>query len=871
MARTCQDGAIHLAMAMSRCITEAETPEAAGAPFRANLMLLDKGASAAQPRQMRPIAVSCAFARCVMQGATSRATDAIREQLENGDQWGLSQTHTPVTQILEATRMMSARKQAAAVITIDSRNAHSTGERIYWIRGLRRFLERVKGQGTLRETATAHAVYHSARATAACTGEMPIRGDGEGDDPRCAPAPQQGGGQGRADLAMAFCGLLSIAMDEAKSDTLNFLRQHLPRHKGYFGGVNHKDRLTSTIWNLIAPGVKRNAAWCTRAYNTIPSTNVLREIKAALNPPSTAQGAPAGAAPTPSNDAQAWRLLHDAGFIRICAYQDDVSISGLALLTLILSHYLKIAMENIGLQLNLEKCTAIAPDPGSIAAITLGSGHGWNLSQARSFFAPMGFRVTPVDIILGYPVGFQGPALLNTINTKIRDLARQVETLRNSPASTNHPDVALYLARQWVLPKALWLAGIWGSTLPPETWDPLDNAVETLLHKSIHAHCWRTNPTLRSELELPESRGGLRFPIWRSFAPHAAEEARRTAEERSKRREAGPPIDAAGPAPAGGYYDNVTKRILDTLGSLPEKDKKEHLARINRNCGINAMLIFSPNGSDQDQRHTACSWAFACWYAFALLTERINGNWPDPQPVAMTRGTRNASTPVQVLDSKKGNTFKARGAAVERAFGKSIKKHSPQLPQSATAQPRRETIPDIAGEDEDACADWEFRWSGDPGIGFIFDVTAVNTRSVGRTKEYGITVASAHSRNSLRGPTGILNKEHEEKVEKYQCLYPISIVSGYAIDLVGTPSPASRAALVAMCKTAHKGTGYGEDNLYPLRMANSIQKEVAFATAKATAMAIFRYARTPPPAPNNALPPLQAPLANDMSDGVETE
>ena len=73
-------------------------------------------------------------------------------------------------------------------------------------------------------------------------------------------------------------------------------------------------------------------------------------------------------------------------------------------------------------------------------------------------------------------------------------------------------------------------------------------------------------------------------------------------------------------------------------------------------------------------------------------------------------------------------------------------------------------------------------------------------------------------------------------------------VSGHAIDLVGTPSPYSRGALVDLCKTAYKGTGNGEDNLYPLRMANAIQKEVAFATAKATAVAVFRYPRAPAPA-----------------------
>ena len=164
------------------------------------------------------------------------------------------------------------------------------------------------------------------------------------------------------------------------------------------------------------------------------------------------------------------------------------------------------------------------------------------------------------------------------------------------------------------------------------------------------------------------------------------------------------------------------------------------------------MLIFCLDGQDQDRRHTPRSWTFACWYAFALLDERIEGNWPDPQPAAMTRHSRDALTPRDILDGKHGNRFKARGTATEKAFGKAITKHAPRKPMSATAQRSRETIPRIAGEDEGACTDWEFRWSGDPSKGYIFDVTAVDTRSEGRVKNYTVTATSAYSRGSPHGP-----------------------------------------------------------------------------------------------------------------------
>ena len=86
----------------------------------------------------------------------------------------------------------------------------------------------------------------------------------------------------------------------------------------------------------------------------------------------------------------------------------------------------------------------------------------------------------------------------------------------------------------------------------------------------------------------------------------------------------------------------------------------------------------------------------------------------------------------------------------------------------------------------------------------------------------------------------------------YIRLYKHSEFHAYAVDLVGTPSSSSRKALVALCKKAYSGSVYDGDSLYPLRMTNAIVKEVAIATAKATALAIFRNPRhtgdaSPPP------------------------
>jgi hypothetical protein len=885
MARTCQDDAVALAMAISRCITEAPTERAAGVALESNLMLLNKG-TATGPRQMRPIAVQCAFARCVMQGATSKATDSIREYLEREGQWGLSQTHTPVRQTLEAAQQMSSLKQPVAIVTLDTKNAHNSGERLFWIRGLGKLLEGAKNQGPPRETAVAQAILHSARATAADTGVLPIRGDGAGDNPRCAPSPQQGGGQGRADLAMAFCGLLSTAVSKAKADTVAFLQQHLPDEKAHWGGISHRDPFTRTIWDLLAPGRQTTSGWHVDAYLACPTTDVLRRIREILTPPPADTAPPAAilnvqeappaaivvaqaaqeAPPPVWSVDQAWKRLHDLGFIRVCAYQDDVTISGLALLALITSHYLTVAMRDLGLELNRTKCTVIAPPTGSEGSFRYHSGRAWDREIAGRLFAPLCFEAVDVDTILGFPVGFKGKPLGDKIQATINNLAQQIQKLVDSPSSVTHPDVALHLARQWVLPRAHWLATIWGKELEERFWAPLDKATEALLRHCIHAHCWQTNPMLRDELELPESRGGLRFPVWKCYAPYAAGESQRAAEERRKRRETGAPPDTAHPAPVGRYYEAVAKRILDKLEGLHDRDKTEHLARINRNCGISAMLTFSPDCRDPDRRHTPSSWAFSCWYAFALLHEPLKSEWPNPQPAAMPRESRNRLSPAQVLDPRKGNHYKTRGTAVEKAFGKAVSKNAPRKPCSAIPQPRRETLPDIAGEDENACADWEFRWSGDPGKGFVFDVTAINTRSEGRTKEYTLTAASAHIRNSPNGPAKALDQAAREKLKKYTNLYLHSDFSAYATDLIGTPSPCSRRALVALCKTAFKGTGLGEDALYPLRMANAIQKEVAFAAAKATALTIFRNPRIP----LDALPSPQHALATDTSNLVAT-
>jgi hypothetical protein len=257
------------------------------------------------------------------------------------------------------------------------------------------------------------------------------------------------------------------------------------------------------------------------------------------------------------------------------------------------------------------------------------------------------------------------------------------------------------------------------------------------------------------------------------------------------------------------------------------------------------MNVFTPIGHDPDRRHNPASWAFACWYAYALLDVPVSGEWPDPQPAAVPRTTRNRKTPAELLDGKEGNQFVQRGTAIEKAFGNAVLKHAPKAPASATYQPSRDTIPDTAGGDENACADWEFRWSSLNG-GHVFDVTAINTRSVGRTAGYSIPIETLHSRDRTAGPHKALSAAAREKHKIYTNLYNRSEFSAYATDLVGTPSSCSREALTDLCINAYKETELHKDVLYPHRMVNAILKEVAIAAAKATAIAIFRDPREPP-------------------------
>jgi hypothetical protein len=223
----------------------------------------------------------------------------------------------------------------------------------------------------------------------------------------------------------------------------------------------------------------------------------------------------------------------------------------------------------------------------------------------------------------------------------------------------------------------------------------------------------------------------------------------------------------------------------------------------------------------------------------------VSGEWPDPQPAAVPRTTRNRKTPAELLDGKEGNQFVQRGTAIEKAFGNAVLKHAPKAPASATYQPSRDTIPDTAGGDENACADWEFRWSSLNG-GHVFDVTAINMRSVGRTAGYSIPIETLHSRDRTAGPHKALSAAAREKHKIYTNLYNRSEFSAYATDLVGTPSSCSREALTDLCINAYKETELHEDVLYPHRMVNAILKEVAIAAAKATAIAIFRDPREPP-------------------------
>ena len=251
-----------------------------------------------------------------------------------------------------------------------------------------------------------------------------------------------------------------------------------------------------------------------------------------------------------------------------------------------------------------------------------------------------------------------------------------------------------------------------------------------------------------------------------------------------------------------------------------------------------------------NRRHSPSSWTFACWYAFARLDEPA-GEWPNPQAAAMSRAAQSQRTPAEALDTKEGNTYKARGTAVEAAFAGAIRHHAPRSP-TIVAQPAADTaVPNVS---EDRRADFEVRWPGSTRDGDVFDVTAINTRSVGRVKNYKITLGAEHPRGSQQGPSGALAQAVTKKVADYIRLYKHSEFHAYAVDLVGTPSSSSRKALVALCKKAYSGSVYDGDSLYPLRMTNAIVKEVAIATAKATALAIFRNPRPV----NDASPPPQA-------------
>ena len=139
---------------------------------------------------------------------------------------------------------------------------------------------------------------------------------------------------------------------------------------------------------------------------------------------------------------------------------------------------------------------------------------------------------------------------------------------------------------------------------------------------------------------------------------------------------------------------------------------------------------------------------------------------------------------------------------------------------------------------EDIRADLEVRFSQDTGPGMVFDVTAINTLSESRVKNYRIT---PDSKPDTDGPAAVLRGAEASKVRMYGGAY--SDFKPYAVDLLGAPAQSSRKAIKALCEKAYSGSGTSIDELHVNRMRNSIIREVAFAVAKATSDALLRLPR----------------------------
>ena len=138
----------------------------------------------------------------------------------------------------------------------------------------------------------------------------------------------------------------------------------------------------------------------------------------------------------------------------------------------------------------------------------------------------------------------------------------------------------------------------------------------------------------------------------------------------------------------------------------------------------------------------------------------------------------------------------------------------------------------------DIRADVEIGYSQDTGPGMVFDVTAINTLSEARVRDYRF---KPDSKPDTDGPAAALRRAETTKVRMYGGAY--SDFKPDAVDLLGAPARSSRKAIKALCKKAYSGSDTSVDELHINRMRNSIIREVAFAVAKATSDALLRLPR----------------------------
>ena len=524
LASNCTDDLSRLAMRYVTSLTTTNSAEVVQALISGCLMPLQKPGPTPG---WRPIVLIDIICRASLRALMTADSASIRAYFEKSNQYGLTNTQTPVIQVMSTLSRLHAMGISATAALLDCENAHNSVVQDAVLRALADMLEALP--------TTAPAVAAATRTICLAGAQrIPLRSMHRhtDDPPQAINSRNRGGGQGRPELNLVFnsviCSLtkrVTTRSVDALPDFVTWLRTPAQPESASIAPLPFE----TTLWRALAhlrPATLLPALppreWILSLRNFRPKDlaicRSLSIVCGYVPPPATASrpgrfpalGSALGSADpspkpqttTPPDKARAPPDLE--ALLKMCSYSDDTSIAGYSPLSLLSTAICVEEAAKDGLRIRPDKSvfvTARASVP-DLDALLEPFRNPVKTAEEREW------KTITSHTLLGVTIGLPDPSIPADATTPLqRDLLKHIvsplDKLTREATSTGAGDVCLFAARTWILPKLESFLAVWGLIAPPRTWTAVDKAFTDFIHAIIPKPCWTKNPSLREELFYP--------------------------------------------------------------------------------------------------------------------------------------------------------------------------------------------------------------------------------------------------------------------------------------------------------------------------------------------------------------------------------